>query len=75
MSEMSVLNRKGDSKILWSFDNADEVANAKRSFEDMTKKGFSAFRVKRDGSSSVRMDEFDPEAEKVVLVPPVVGGA
>ncbi len=74
MGEMSVLNRKGDSKILWSSDNADEVANARRSLNDMTAKGFSAFRMKKDGTPSVRMTEFDPEAEKVVLVPALVGG-
>ena len=72
--EMSVLGHRGDSKLVWSRDNQDEVDNARRTFEDMRKKGFSAFSVGRLGKAGDRINEFDPDAEKIILTPPLRGG-
>jgi phage terminase large subunit-like protein len=74
MGEMSVLDRTGDTKILWDAGNADEVSNAKRTFDDLKKKGFSIFSVKRSGDRGTRVDEFDPALESLIAVPRVVGG-
>lgn len=72
--EMRVLSGKGDLKVVWSATNPDEVESARRQFEELRKKGFSAFEVGRLGKAGTRMDEFDPEAEKVILTPPLRGG-
>ena len=74
MGEMNVLDRTGDTKIIWDASNTDEVANARRTCDDLRKKRFSIFAVKRDGSSGSRVDSFDPALESLIAVPPVVGG-
>ena len=74
MGEMAILGREGDTKLIWSSENADEVEHARKTFEDMTKKGFSAFKVKKMGGQGERITEFDSEAEKMILVPMLRGG-
>ena len=75
MPEMSVLGMKGDTKIIWDADNEEEVANAKRTFNDLKKKGYYAYQVKgKDAHKGDIMQEFDPEAEKMILAPPMQGG-
>lgn len=64
----------GDTKIIWDSDNSDEVAAAKSTFENLLKKKYTAFKVKKDGSSGEKMLEFNPGAEKVILVAPMAGG-
>lgn len=72
--EMSILGREGDTKLIWSSENADEVAQARKTFDELTKKGFSAFTVKRMGGQGERITKFDPEEEKMILVPQLHGG-
>lgn len=71
---MSELNENGDTKITWDADNADEVAAARAQFDALKKKGFLAFSVDRKGEQDERLTRFDPEAEKIILVPQTVGG-
>jgi len=72
--EMDVLDTTGHTKTTWDSDNRQEVAAAREQFDALTKKGFKAFRVKKDGSEGEAMKVFDPEAERMILVPPVEGG-
>lgn len=72
--EMSVLGREGDTKIIWDSENLDEVEHARKSFDELTKKGFSAFSVKRDGEKGGRLAKFDAEEEKMILTPALRGG-
>ena len=72
--EMSVLGREGDTKIMWSSENADEVEHARKTFDELTRKGFSAFSVKRDGEKGGRLARFDAGEEKMILVPALRGG-
>jgi hypothetical protein len=75
MGTMAVMGREGDTKVIWDSDNADEVANARRTFEDLVgRKRYLAFAVKKDGERGVQVSEFDPEAGKLILVPRLVGG-
>lgn len=64
----------GDTKIIWNSDNSDEVDAAKNTFENLLKKKYIAFRVKKDGNSGEKMLSFDSDAEKVILVAPMAGG-
>jgi len=73
--QMSVMGREGDTKIIWDKDNEDEVDNARRSFDDLRAKGYIAYEVTgKDGSKGKLMTEFDPDAERIILSPPMVGG-
>jgi hypothetical protein len=39
---MCCMDHTGDTKIMWSKDNQDEVDVARRTFDDMKKKGYTA---------------------------------
>lgn len=73
MGEIRVLARVGDMKISWNPANEREVAAARESFERRIKDGWAAFRAKL-GSKGERITKFDPDAERIIFVPPISGG-
>jgi hypothetical protein len=72
--ELCVLDRTGDTKIIWDSTKKDEVATARKSFDDLKKKGYMAYSVKKNGEKGELLHEFDEEAEKIILAPRMVGG-
>jgi hypothetical protein len=72
--QMRIMGQVGDTKLVWDADNAEEVKNAKRTFDDLRGKRFLAFSVKKDGSKGVQITAFDPDAEKIIMVPAMQGG-
>lgn len=74
MNEMRVLGPEGDVKKIWNPDVEDEVEDARSSFDTLTKKGYLAFKVDKDGEKAGKMSKFDPKAGKIILIPPIVGG-
>jgi hypothetical protein len=72
--EMRVLDTSGDLKIVWSSDKPDEVAQARKTFDEMKTKGYSAFQVKKSGEPGKVLAAFDPDIEAMILVPRIVGG-
>jgi len=72
---ISVLSGYGDIKKVWNAANRDEVEDARRSFDDLVKKKkYLAFKVTDSGDKGEQIREFNPEAGKMILVPPVAGG-
>lgn len=72
---MATLGRAGHTEVLWDPADAVETQNARETFEDMvdTKK-FLAFKVEEGGAAPEQIRDFDPEALKILLTPPMVGG-
>ena len=73
-SVLHVLDKTGDTKQVWDSRNEAEVEVARAAFDSLTKKGYLAFSVKKDGSKGEVIREFDPKAEKIILSPPMQGG-
>ena len=81
MSILRVLNGRGDTSIQWDRDrlaaNDPEavaaVAEAERIFARARASGALAFRV-RPGVPAERIEEFDPSAQEVLVIPAMVGG-
>lgn len=73
MGEIRQLAREGDMKISWNSGNEKEVIAAKETFEKRIKDGWTAFREKL-GIKGEKIKIFDPDAERIVLVPPISGG-
>lgn len=71
---LAVMDRTGDTKTVWDPTNADEVENAKATFDRFKKKGYLIYHVKDDGKNGVAMDKFDSSASRMVAVPAIVGG-
>lgn len=75
MGEMSILGHKGDTKVIWDADNEVEVEAAREQFDTLTAKGFTAFKVGKKGEKlSTQIRQFDPDLEKMILIPKVAGG-
>lgn len=72
--ELIVLCSHGDKKEIWNPRIPDEVESAKKTFEDLRRKGYLAFRVNADGSQGEQINTFDPEAGKMIMVPQMRGG-
>lgn len=71
---MHILSERGDQRITWNARDTDEVLAARKTFEDLTAKGFVAWDVTEGGGKGERMRRFDPDAQKVILAPPQAGG-
>lgn len=72
--ELVVLDKTGDTKIIWDPTKPAEVDHARATFNELRKKGYAAYSVNRKGDKGEVLREFDPEAEKMILAPPMVGG-
>lgn len=73
-SVLHVMDHSGDMKVMWSADNPDEVAAAKKTFDKMREKGHLAYTVKRNGEKGEVITEFDKTAERIIMSPQLVGG-
>jgi hypothetical protein len=72
---LSTLDKTGDTRVMWDRGNDDEVATAQKTFDDLTKKGYLAYKAEgKDGRQGEQIRRFDPKAERIILVAPLVGG-
>ena len=71
---LKVTVEAGDTKIIWDSEKSDEVDAAKATFDKLLKKGYKAFKVRKDGEAGDKVSSFDESAEKVILVAPMAGG-
>lgn len=70
-----VMGLSGDRKQMWDPNQADEVDDARKSFVNLRKKGFLAYRVNpKDGSKGEQVTEFDAQMGAIIFTPPMVGG-
>lgn len=67
---------EGDVKTVWDPNSADEVEEARRQFERLTKeKKFRAYRVTgTNGERGEPMPSFEAAAGRIVFVPAMAGG-
>lgn len=72
--ELVVIDQTGDTKVIWDSSKKEEVAAARKTFDDLKKKGYWAYSVKKNGEKGEVIQEFDEEAEKIILAPRMVGG-
>jgi hypothetical protein len=72
---MHTLDRSGDQRVMWDSDNEDEVAAAENTFDDLTGKGYMAYKAEgKKGTQGEQIRRFDPDAERIILVAPHAGG-
>jgi hypothetical protein len=81
MGVLRVLCSHGDDRYYWdqtaamtgNLEAESAVQEAERIFEQQRARGALAVRVTPDGAPQ-RIDQFDPEALQILLLPRVVGG-
>ncbi len=74
VNTLEVMDRTGDTKTIWNPDNADEVSTARETYNKLKAKGYGAFRVDKKGEAGTRIDEFDPQAGAIIMIPRFAGG-
>jgi hypothetical protein len=77
---LRILNGSGDTSIAWDPDRLASdpeaqaaVQEAERLFAQARANGAVAFRINGDRPAT-RLNEFDPTAEEILIVPAMVGG-
>jgi len=75
MGQLRAMGYAGDIKVIWDPEKPDEVDVARRTFDELKEKGYNAYSVKRRGDKGEVVRKFDPEAEKIIMAPPMAGGA
>lgn len=77
---MNVIDATGHTTVTWDPDNAESVRDARREFDGLTGRDYSAFRMTAVGEAAVveekgeRITEFDPAAGKLLMIPQRAGG-
>lgn len=72
---MAVMGKEGDTKYIWDKNNAAEVDVARTTFNGFVKdKKYLAFKVNDKGDKGEQVREFDPNHERYIFAPPMVGG-
>ena len=75
MGLIEQMGDNGDTKSIWNRSNPAEVGAARVTYDDLTEKGYRAYHVTgRDGDKGEPMGSFDPDCERMILVPPMQGG-
>jgi hypothetical protein len=71
---LKILNEHGDERLVWDMNNGKEAKEAKKKFLDYINKGYKAYSVDAEGGKNRRIEEFDVDAEEILMVPPTVKG-
>jgi len=76
MGQICSLCEFGDLKLNWDTDNISDIDAAEKLFNDLViRKKYLAFKVARNNKKTKeRIYSFNKEVEKIVLVPPLIGG-
>jgi len=69
-----IMDHTGDVKKIWDPSKPVEVEDARTSFDNLTAKGYRAFKTNDKGDQGDQMKEFDASAGRVVFVPQMKGG-
>lgn len=71
---MKILNEHGDERLVWDKENGQEAKQAKAKFVELLEKGYKAYSVDIKGKKNRRIEEFDVDAEEILMVPKTVKG-
>lgn len=72
---LAMPNLKGDLRMMWDSRNEEEVASARKQFDDMVSKGYRGYAAEgKDGHRGKIIKEFDPKVERILMIKAVAGG-
>ena len=69
-----IMDHSGDVKKIWDPSKTVEVDDARQSFDNLTAKGYRAYRTNEKGDQGEQMKTFDAASGRVVFVPQMQGG-
>lgn len=66
---------EGHAEFKWDKKNAQDVEDARQYFIKKKAEGYLAYRIDpKTGDKGEVLKEFDPSAERIILLPPLKGG-
>lgn len=71
---MKILCEKGDERLTWDRENGTEALEAKKKFLELIEKGYTAYSVDVRGKKNRKIEEFDVDAEEILMVPKTAKG-
>lgn len=71
---MKILCDKGDERLTWDREEGTEAKQAKKRFEDLLSQGYKAYSVDEKGKKNRRIEEFDVDAQELLMIPPTSKG-
>jgi len=71
---LKILCDKGDERLVWDRENGQEAKEAKAKFVQFMNQGYKAYSVDAQGNKNKRIEEFDVDAEEILMVPKTVKG-
>lgn len=74
MGTLKKMDGSGDSHLVWDATRPDEVAAARRMYDDLKAKKYNAYGVKEKGAKGELISSFDPDLEKIIMAPQMRGG-
>jgi hypothetical protein len=74
MGVQIVMDRSGDTRHEFDVSDLTSIALAEERFQKLTRKGFRAVALDRNGGSGELLGKFDPKVEQTLFIPQLVGG-
>jgi hypothetical protein len=74
LGEMSIMDSSGHKQLTWSIERSDEIAMAKKTFDQLIGDGYFAFASEKKMGTKHLINKFDPAMEEMIMVPRNVGG-
>ena len=75
MGELAAIDATGDTKTMWDKSKPAEVDAARAQYNKLRGDGYAAFKAVGDkGSKGEQIFDFNPEHERIIMVPPMAGG-
>jgi hypothetical protein len=71
---LKILCEKGDDRIVWDRNNGRQAKEAKEKFLSLIGQKYTAYSVDAKGKKNRRIEEFDVEAEEILMIPPTAKG-
>ena len=71
---MKILGVSGDERLVWDKENGPEAKEAKAKFEEFIRKEYKAYSVDIAGKKNRKIEEFDVDAEEILMIPPTAKG-
>ena len=74
-SMLAIMDMTGDSRHMWDKTKPGEGSAARAMFDKMKGQGYLAYKAVGDkGDKGEQIHTFDPEAERIIMSPPMAGG-
>lgn len=65
---------EGDQRLQWNRKNDEQVNQARARFDELKARGYTAYKVDANGRRGEVINEFDPNAQRIIMHPQMVGG-